>query len=268
MRHNLLLVITGGFLALAPIAAWSQPDSGPDSAPAAQPHFELDARVALNAYQSLVEQELASELAGLKVLAATEEARTGRWARIKGPLTAYSKGEPDAAAVVFSRPDGSYFSVEKDLTGETLKDRGYFPGLMAGHDVEGALVVSKSTGKRSVIVATPIWADGKVIGALGVSTSVEKLAAQVDRQLGLPKDVVFYALDSQGRTALHRDSGLMFEFPSELGSDTLAEAVREMLSKPEGAVSYEFRGARKTVVFQASKATGWVFALGQTIAAP
>jgi len=263
MRQRIGFIVIAAMLALglAPLAASSQP------APPIEQGFSLDARVALNAYQALVEQELAGELVGLKVLAATEEARSGRWARIKGPLTAYSKGEPDAAAVFFARPDGSYFSVEKGLTGESLRDRDYFPGLMAGHDVEGVLVVSKSTGKKSVIVATPIWANGRVIGAFGVSTSVEKLAAQVDRQLGLPKDVVFYALDGQGRTALHRDSTLMFEFPSEMGSETLTDAVREMLSKPDGVVSYEFRGARKTVVFQASKATGWVFALGHATAA-
>lgn len=258
MRHSLPLAVMGGFLALAPAAAWSAPDSGP----VAQPRLELDAHVVLNAYQALVEQELAGELLGLKVLAATEEARSGRWARIKGPLTAFAEGEPDAAAVVFSRPDGSYFSVEKGLTGESLRDRDYFRGLMAGHDVEGALVVSKSTGKRSVIVATPIRANGKVIGALGVSTSVEKLAAQVNKQLDLPRDMALYALDAKGRAALHRDAALMFEFPSELGSDTLTEAVHEMLSKPNGVVSYTFRGVRKTVIFQRSQATGWVFALG------
>jgi len=264
MRQRISFIVMGTVLAFA-LAA---PPAAPQPAAPIEQGFSLDARVVLNAYQALVEQELAGEILGLKALAATEEARSGRWARIKGPLAAFAEGEPDAAAVVFSRPDGSYFSVEKGLTGETLKDRGYFPGLMAGHDVEGVLVISKSTGKKAVIVATPIWAQGKVIGAFGVSTSVEKLAAQVDRQLGLPKGVVFYALDAQGRTALHRDSALMFEFPSELGSETLSEAVQEMLSKPNGSVTYQFRGARKAVVFQRSEATDWVFALGHTIAAP
>jgi len=203
---------------------------------AAEDGFSLDARVTLRAYTALVESHFEGVLDGAQTLAATSDAQAGDWARIKRPLAIYAHGVPTAAAVWFARPDGTYYTIEKGLTDRNVKDRPYFPHLISGRDVEGDLVVSRSTGKKSVVIGTPIVNDGKVVGALGVSISLEKLAAMVEARLKLPPDVVFYALDAGGRTALHRDSRLMFEFPSEMGSATLSDAVKVMLSKPEGAV--------------------------------
>ena len=236
------------------------------SADAVEGGFTLDARVALRTYTALVESHFEGILDGAQTLAATGDVKSGDWARIKAPLAIYARGVPTAAAVWFMRPDGSYYTLENGLTDQNVKDRDYFPHLMAGNDVEGALVVSRSTGRKSVVIGAPVIRGGKVIGALGVSVSVEKLAAMVDARLKLPANIVFYALDAQGRTALHRDSHLMFEFPSEQGSETLSDAVKEMLSKPEGVVHYAFRGGARVAVFEASKSTGWVFVLGRSSA--
>jgi hypothetical protein len=224
--------------------------------------FTTDARVTLNTYTALVEEHLSWILKGLKALASTEGAVSGDWERIRGPLSELGKGIDTNAAVWFVRPDGSYCTVEKGLTGQSLSDRTYFPGLMAGNDVEGELVRSKSTGKRSVIIATPIRRDGQVTGGLGASVDMEKLAKMLDERMQLPSDMVFYSIDPQGRTALHRDTVRMFEFPSEIGSRSLRNALMEMLSRPAGAVTYTFGGAKKTALFRKSEATGWVFALG------
>lgn len=226
--------------------------------------FAIDAQVALRAYTALVESHFEGILDGAQALAATGDVQSGDWARIKPPLAVYARGVPAAAAIWFARPDGSYYTLEKGLTGQNVKDREYFPRLMAGREVEGVLVVSRSTGRKSVVIWAPVMKSGKVVGALGVSVSVEKLAAMVDARLKLPANIVFYALDRQGRTALHRDSHLMFEFPSEQGSETLSGAVKEMHSKPEGIVHYTYRGSARVAVFGFSKPTGWVFVLGRS----
>lgn len=224
--------------------------------------FPIDARVGLNGLEGLIEQQLNFTLASLKALAATEDATSGDWNRMRPPLEKLATGMPAQAAIWFARPDGAYFTVEKGLTDQNLKDRTYFPRLMGGEDIHGELVVSKSTGKKSAIVATPLTKDGRVIGALGMSVSDEALSAIVQDTLRLPGEIVFYALDQRGQTALHRDSKLMFEFPSEMGSPSLASAVKTMLTEPQGAIEYEFRGKKKLVIFKRSVSTGWVFAVG------
>jgi len=232
-------------------------------ASAADPNqkIALDPAVSLNGYAALVGQGFEHIRNELRILAATENAASGDWDGIKGPLAILAKGTPTSATVWFARPDGSYFTVEGGLTGQNLKNRDYFPKLMAGDEVAGDLVVSKSTGKRSTVVAVPVMAGNRIIGALGVAVAMEKVAAQIEAQLGFPQDVMFYALDGSGQIALHRESKLLFEFATELGSPTLNEAVKKMLAEPEGIVHYEFEGAQRTAIFKRSDKTGWVFAL-------
>jgi len=224
--------------------------------------FELDAKIVLSAYAGLVDEHLLGVLNGLKALAATQDAKSGDWERLRIPLQQFGNSLPTQVAVWFAEPNGSYFTVERGRAAGTLSDRDYFPILIRGEDVIGSLVISKSTGARSVIVAAPVVKDGNVIGALGVSISATALAKRVSASIKLPDDVVFYALDRRGLTALHKETDLVFQFPSDLGDESLKSAVRKMLSQPQGTVQYRFRGTRRSVLFTESGSTGWVFALG------
>lgn len=232
------------------------------------PTFPTDARVTLDACRTAVEARIDGVRAATRVLAATEQVRSGDWTRMRGPLAVLADGVKENAAVWFAGPDGSYFTVEKGPTGESLRDRAYFPDLLAGRDVVGALVISKSTGKRSLIVASPVVVDGRVTGAVGVSLDAARLATSLDAAIRFPKDVVFYALDGQGQTALHRSGELIFAFPSDVGSPTLRDAVKTMLSTPEGVVEYVYSGSERTAVFERSELTGWVFVLGKSHSPP
>ena len=255
MTCNRFLIGLVTCLAFGPFAAVGAEAAGPD--------FALDARVTLDAYRAAVEARLDGVLAATRTLAATEEVRSGQWARMREPLAVLASTVEGQAAVWFARPDGSYFTVEKGATGETLRERAYFPALLAGRDVVGALVVSKSTKQRALIVASPVVVDGKVTGAVGVSMDAAKVAASIDQAIRFPADVIFYALDEQGQTALHRAGELIFVFPSDVGSSTLSEAVKTMLASPEGVVNYRYAGSEKTALFQRSELTGWVFVLGR-----
>lgn len=218
-------------------------------------------RLLLNAFGALGEGQIENVLERLKIIATTREARSGEWEKMRGLLAELEKSGIKAAAVWFARPDGSYYSLAQGLTGKNLRNRDYFPGLMAGADVTGALVISRSTGKRTVIVAVPIRRKGKVIGALGTSLAVEEISKRLDEQMGLPENIIFYALDPKGRTALHRITARLFGYPSDMGSRSLTKSVRRMLAEPEGEVTYDFYGRRK-VVFRKFSLTGWTYAIG------
>jgi methyl-accepting chemotaxis protein len=237
--------------------------SGMVKAAGAEETFAIDAPVALDAYRAAAEGRLEEILVATRVLAATEEVRSGDWQRMRRPLAILAANQQAHAAVWFARPDGSYFTVEKGLTGESLRDRAYFQRLLVGGDVVGELVISKSTGRRSIIVASPVMVHGRFVGAIGVSVDATRFAVAIDQAIRFPANVVFYALDAQGRTALHRAGDLIFAFPSDMGSPTLKDAVATMLSQPRGVVQYVYSGARKTAVFEHSAFTDWVFVLGQ-----
>lgn len=229
---------------------------------AAQPSgVTADGRVVLEAYRGMVEEHLEGVLKAAQVLAATSDARSGQWARARPGLAALAAATPTAAAVWFARPDGSYHTVAEGLVTANVKDRDYFPGLMAGRDVRAALVVSKSTGHRSIVVAAPVFRAGRVVGAVGASVRARLVSEMVERRARLPNNLVFYALDAQGRTAIHKDPERMFEFPSDLGDPSLRAGVAEIMARPAGQVDYSFRGSRRTAIFDSSEFTGWKFVL-------
>ncbi len=222
--------------------------------------LKTDPRVTLSALVAFADEHIAAALNGLRLLSVTEPVQSGDWEAMK-PLLAKYAGDV-SGTVWFARPDGTYFTVEKGLADQNLSDRPYFGPLMKGQLITGELVVSRSTGKKSAVMAAPVLKDGRVTGALGVSLSVESMAGLINEKLDLPESMVFYALDGQGRTALHRDPAKMLELPGTQNSLTLTKAAAEIISKPEGVIEYSFDGMEKTVFYKVSPLTGWHYALG------
>ncbi len=222
--------------------------------------YKTDPRTTLAAVMGLVDEHIAGALNGLRLLSVTEPVKGGDWETMKPLLLKFA--ENVQGVVWFVRPDGTYFTAEKGLMEQKLNDRAYFEPLMSGRVILGELVISRSTGKKSAVIAVPVQKDGRVTGAVGASLSLDKMSALVNDTLNLPENMVFYALDDLGRSALHKDPGLLFELPAAQGSGTLTKAAEEMLSKAEGAVVYELKGMSKTVFYKRSALTNWHFALG------
>jgi hypothetical protein len=248
------------------LLACSLPAMAGETTTVIPPHEDIrmnvaDLRVLLNSYTAFAEEHIKGVLRCLKILSVTNEARSGEWNAMKGLLEVFDKSGINAATVLFVRPDGSYYTVEKGLTDQNLRDRTYFHVLMAGGDVVGDLVISKSTGKRTFVIAVPVKRNGKVIGAIEVTLLVDAMSRMLEERAGLPENMIFYAINEKGQVAIHRKSNLLFAFPSDMGSETLTGAVRKMLATREGVVNYDFQG-KKTVVFKRSRLTGWTFALG------
>ena len=231
----------------------------------AAPDCTADERVALSAYRALAEEHLSGILASERAIAATTDAQGANWARIKPALASLARDVTTEAAVWYAMPDGRYYTVDGDQNKESLKDRAYFPTLLAGKPVNGALVISKSTGHRSIIVATPVVNDGKVVAVIGVSVRARLLAAMIAEKTRMPDNLIFYALDADGRTAIHKDPERMFEFPSDMGDPSLGAAVNTILKAPAGSVTYEFRGTKRTALFETSGTLGWNFVLAREV---
>ena len=226
----------------------------------AQAFVEADAQSLLSAFVSYTDLRIRSVQQSLEILASTAEALSGRWESMKGLLNGYQKSD-DGLTVWYSRPDGTYYTADKGLMDAKLSDRSYFPELLAGRKVVGALVVSKSTGQRSAVIAIPMKAGGKIVGAIGASLFLDKLSEQVASTLALPRDASFFALAPDGRTALHRKTDRHFLDPRELGSETLKKAANDMLSKPSGETTYEFDNITKKAIYRTSPLTQWKFAI-------
>jgi len=194
----------------------------------------MDTKVGVSAVMALADTHISSYSNVLEALVMTQEVQSGDWEEMVGLLAKVQQAQVPNT-LWFVLPDGSYYTVELGKTDQNLSNRTYFPRLMAGNNVLGDLVVSKSTGKKSFIVASPVIREGEVIGGLGASIFLDDLSNTIGEELALPDDMVFYATTEAGEVVLHSDTQLIFETSPNLA---------------------------KNVVFETSPVTGWRFALG------
>lgn len=233
----------------------------------AQPPVEADEQSLLSAFVSYTDLRMSGVQQSLEILASTAEARSGKWENMKALLSGYQRSD-GGLIVWFVRPDGTYYTVDKGLMDVKLSDRAYFPALMSGEKIMGSLVVSKSTGLRSAVIAVPMMKNGKVTGAIGASLFLDKLADQLGSALTLRPDAAFFSLAPNGQTTLHNKTDRHFLDPRELGSETLKKAANEMLSNPAGVTTYEFDNATKKAIYRTSPLTRWKFAITFSAAHP
>lgn len=233
------------------------------SVPRAAPTFSVDGRVALHSFMALSDAHLKKLADLLGFLATTDDARSGEWERIRGPLAGLTPTTVPAV-LWFARPDGSYWSVAEGRAGGKLSDRPYFPRVLAGQIVIGDLVVSRSTNRNTAIVAVPVRNRANtVVGVLGGSVHLDRLGEVVRQEMGgLGEDLLFFAIDSTPRGALHSDPAMVFTEPMRLGDEGMRKAFTEILATSEGTVTYTFRGRQRTVLYRKSPVTGWWYALG------
>ncbi len=203
----------------------------------------------------------------LKALALLPQVQAGDWAGMEKTIAAFQQVWGDSGAYWFALPDGQYYTVEKGLIDQTLADRPYFAELLAGKAVVGALVVSRSTGKKSTVIAIPIMNERRqMIGALGATLFLEPLDEMLASEMSLPEGAIFYALGKDGTTVLHQRLDMVFDNPLMKDSASLKAATEKMLSTDSGEVEYDYNSFRKRVRYMASPLNGWRYAVGINIA--
>jgi hypothetical protein len=244
-------------LLLGPANSFAQQDAAQPA-----PAFTVDGKVALASLMALGDGHLLKLADSLRILAATAEAQSADWRKIRTPLE--QVGQLNVPALNwFALPDGVYWSVQEGKAVGNLATRAYFPKLLDGRTVIGDLVVSKATGKSVAIVAVPVMRpDKRVVGVLGASVYLDQLSARVEREMELNDTLIFYSFDAQPLVGLDWDPSLIFIDPTQLGRQDLDQAFRAMLAQKEGVSSYVFRGKPRTVLFRQSPVTGWWYALG------
>lgn len=223
-------------------------------------HFGPDAYAALGAYRGMVEEHAEGILRDLRIIADTTEARSAKESEYKPLLMRLTDNLTTDATSWYVLPDGSYFATElSGMSEQNLKDRHDFPTLLSGKEVFGDLVISKSTGHRSVIIAVPVIVNGKTVGGVGVSLRVRLLSKLVDEHMNLPSDSYFYALERDTRIVLHRKAERMFQTPSDVGDEALGEEFKRVLKDDRGAFEYTLHGNKMAAIFECSPALKWCF---------
>lgn len=257
---NISLVV-GVFIVSSGLIPFTRAQTTADSPDSREAAYD---QALLSAVGSLADAHLSQTRQALEILARTAEVQSGEWERMK--LLVSASVPPTLPQVMwFVQPDGKYYTSAAGMVGQKLSDRAYFPKLIAGEVVCGDLVVSKSTGEKSVIIAVPVRKDNQVVGGIGASIFVDDLSQLLKERLKMPAGALFYALTADGLTAFHLDPKLDFVDPRQLQNPSLSDAVATILSRTAGEVTYEFNGLPRHLYFNTSALTGWRVAFGRVL---
>jgi ABC-type amino acid transport substrate-binding protein len=216
---------------------------------------DAQADLALNIMAAETGAQLKAVLRPLEVLAVTQEAQSGEWQNIRPLLATLEEKEPDARTW-FALPDGSYYTVVDGLTSANLKDRSYFPVVLGGKESVGIVVMSYSTGKNVAIIAVPVKNQSTVTGVMGSSVYLETLTDRLRSRV--PEPLVFYAIDTESRFALHSDKGQISQNVAVIGPESsFGRAIDTMRAQSSGTVGYDDGGIQYMARFRSDALTGW-----------
>ncbi len=223
--------------------------------------YDIDARTVVGAGATMIENHLKHVITSLRLIAAAPSTRSGIWPEIRPGLQMLTESVPGAA--LYIEPDGGYYSVDRGYTGLNLSDRDYFEPLFNKQEIHGALIYSRSTGKKSVLVAVPAIENDEVTGAVALSIFLDDFQEMISESLNLPPDYLWYVLDEQGSTVLHPRSDFVFMYPAEEGGPSMLQAVQTITTKNEGNTSYDFAGRSTHVLFKKIPFNNWRIILGK-----
>ncbi len=228
-------------------------------------YSKLDATAGINTIAAtkllagFIDVRLGEFLSVLQALSFTDEARSGKWKKLK-PLLVEQENAALSGRIWYLLPDGSYYTTVDDLTSKNLKTRSYFSGLIAGNLTLGTIVVSKSTGKTVAVAGAPIIKKDTVKGALGTSIYMQNINDEVQNAFPLQPDQMFFAVADDGTIALHSDDAWIGQQITSMSSN-----LKPILDNNSGECNFTSEGKDWHAVWVTAPKTGWHVAIASIV---
>lgn len=155
------------------------------------------------------------------------------------------------------------------IDGNNYADREYFKRAMDGQSYISSPLISKVTGKITVIVAAPLWEGGlantKPVGCVYIVPD-EEFLNDIVRDIHVSEHSAAYIIDKDGYTIADVDSNLVMEqeniIKDSSGDDTLAGVHKLMIAGKSGFTSYKLSGQEKFMGYSPiSDTDGWSLAV-------
>ncbi|WMT40908.1 methyl-accepting chemotaxis protein [Paenibacillus sp. D2_2] len=207
-----------------------------------------------------VDQYIGQRMAEVKILASTSDIKsTDEVAKSK-----FLKNFTESTNVF----DGNTFTNENGVVaadtfesniGVDLSERGYIKSGLEGKDAYSEVVVAKSTGKRSIIVATSVKGENdKVLGVLTGLVDFEAFMNEYTKDLYIDNGAGYpVVVDSKGVIQLHPNKELIGKKVSEAGVSQDLANILESHGTSSGSTTYKEEGKTFIVVYAPMAQSGY-----------
>ena len=162
------------------------------------------------------------------------------------------------------------------LDGKNYSDRAYVQEALAGRTYISEPLLSKVTGKLSVMVAAPLWQDGipdtKVVGVVYFKPE-ETFLNDIVTDIQVSPNGSAYMLNANGTTIAHRDidnvkkqENTQEDAKTDSSLERLAEIESLMTQGKSGFGRYSYGGVNKLVAYAPIAGTdGWSLAINAPV---
>lgn len=218
----------------------------------------------LSSFIALVENQMNKNLEIQRILSRTAELKSGKWMLAKELISTYQLYEK-FSLVWFSLPDGNYYRSDTGLTDKNLFDREYFPKLLNKNEVFGSVVIGKTSGEKSIVIAVPVISNSEVVSIIGSSIYCEEFTENLVKQTNLPEDTFFFILDSDGNIIINSNDEMPMENTFNEGTTSLKETSKRIFENSIGYDEFEYNGKLHKIIFKKSIVTDWYYVIGEII---
>lgn len=155
--------------------------------------------------------------------------------------------------------------------GTDVSDRDYFKKAISGETAISDPMISKITGEQVIVVAAPLWKDGKqnsqTIGIIYITIGASDLS-DVVKSIKISDHGSAYMLNSDGDTIAHENTDLVAsasntikEAESDSSLKAIAKLEKKMTQEESGFGHYRYNGASKYMGYAPVGLNGWSLAV-------
>lgn len=179
--------------------------------------------------------------------------------RAQSPILRSVLREYDWSYLVFTiAPDGKNIARSDDKELIDYSDRVYFRDVIAGAPLGKQVVLSKTTGKPSLILSVPIYGPEKGIsGVMAMGMSIAELSERVTN-LHIGKTGYAFLLDDSGKVVAHQKQ----EYANNAVDFSGHPASLSKSSETKKRIVFEEDG-RKVIAYAQKTAHGWTMVAQQ-----
>ena len=173
-------------------------------------------------------------------------------------LAELSARYPEYETLIFADTQGDTLASNNpaDVGTVNVQSRAYFPRAMAGETVVSEVLLSRSSGNPTYVVASPMVVDGSTAGIFLGAVSLDGFATRFIDPITIGTRGYAYVVDADGTVIPHPDRSLILE--EEIGQ---YDWGRELVAQQNGLMEYEWRGVDKLASFRSEPETGWIVAI-------
>ena len=152
------------------------------------------------------------------------------------------------------------------IDGNTYSDREYYQMAMKGKAHISEPLVSKVTGKLTIIVAAPLYNGTEVVGCVYVVPH-EDFLNDIVSDINVSENSDAYMIDSEGNIIADRDMEVVKSGESDItknaaGYDSILEMREKMKNGETGFVKYKYKGVNQLAAYHpVGNTNGWSLAI-------